>query len=148
MPAYIVMIDSSMDALCRVRPTTAEQLMNVMGFGEKKVEKYGAEILEELRRFEEGEREAASKKVAVSPAEETLQLLAQGQNAGRDCAGAGTTAGERGVDGFGDGGERGSGISAGVDYGGAAGEDSRGLQTARYGAVESAEGCVASGDYV
>jgi ATP-dependent DNA helicase RecQ len=79
MPAYIVMIDSSMDALCRVRPTTAEQLMNVMGFGEKKVEKYGAEILEELRRFEEGEREAASKKVATSPAQETLQLLAQGK---------------------------------------------------------------------
>jgi ATP-dependent DNA helicase RecQ len=68
-----------MDALCRVRPTTAEQLMNVMGFGEKKVEKYGAEILEELRRFEEGEREAASKKVATSPAQETLQLLAQGK---------------------------------------------------------------------
>jgi ATP-dependent DNA helicase RecQ len=79
MPAYIVMIDSSMDALCRVRPKTAEQLMNVMGFGEKKVEKYGAEILEELRRFEEGAREAASKKVAVSPAQETLKLLAEGK---------------------------------------------------------------------
>src|SRR3984885_8588646 len=79
MPAYIVMNDNSMDALCRVRPKTAEQLMNVLGFGEKKVEKYGAEILEELKRFEEGEREAASKKTAVSPAEETLQLLAQGK---------------------------------------------------------------------
>jgi ATP-dependent DNA helicase RecQ len=79
MPAYIVMNDNSLDALCRVRPATAEQLMNVMGFGEKKVEKYGAEILLELRRFEEGEREAASKKVAVSPAEETLRLLAEGR---------------------------------------------------------------------
>jgi ATP-dependent DNA helicase RecQ len=79
MPAYIVMNDNSLDALCRVRPKTADQLMNVMGFGEKKVEKYGAEILEELRRFEEGEREAASKKVAVSPAEETLRLLAEGR---------------------------------------------------------------------
>jgi len=79
MPAYIVMNDNSLDALCRVRPGTAEQLMNVLGFGEKKVEKYGEEILQELRRFEEGEREAASKKVAVSPAEETLQLLAQGK---------------------------------------------------------------------
>jgi ATP-dependent DNA helicase RecQ len=79
MPAYIVMNDNSMDALCRVRPTNAEQLINVMGFGEKKVEKYGAEVLAELRKFEEGERAAASKKVAVSPAEETLQLLAQGK---------------------------------------------------------------------
>src|ERR1700685_3115264 len=79
MPAYIVMNDNSLDALCRVRPATAEQLMNVLGFGEKKVEKYGAEILQELRRFEEGERAAASKKLAVSPAEETLQLLAQGK---------------------------------------------------------------------
>jgi ATP-dependent DNA helicase RecQ len=79
MPAYIVMNDNSMDALCRVRPKTAEQLMNVLGFGEKKVEKYGSEILQELRRFEEGERAAASKKAAVSPAEETLQLLAQGK---------------------------------------------------------------------
>jgi ATP-dependent DNA helicase RecQ len=79
MPAYIVMNDNSMDALCRVRPKTAEQLMNVLGFGEKKVEKYGVEILEELKRFEEGERAAASKKVAVSPAEETLRLLAEGK---------------------------------------------------------------------
>jgi ATP-dependent DNA helicase RecQ len=78
-PAYIVMHDSSMDALCRVRPTTAAQLMNVMGFGEKKVKQFGAEILQELRRFEEGERAAASKKVAVSPAEETLKLLAEGK---------------------------------------------------------------------
>ena len=30
MPAYIVMNDNSLDALCRVRPTTAEQLMNVI----------------------------------------------------------------------------------------------------------------------
>jgi len=79
MPAYIVMNDNSLDALCRVRPTTAEQLMNVLGFGEKKVEKYGAEILQDLKRFEEGERAAASKKVAVSPVEQTLQLLAQGK---------------------------------------------------------------------
>ena len=71
-PAFVVLHDSSLDALCRVRPKTAAQLMNVLGFGEKKVEKYGAEVLEELRRFEEGERAAASKKVAVSPAEETL----------------------------------------------------------------------------
>jgi ATP-dependent DNA helicase RecQ len=79
MPAYIVMNDNSMDALCRVRPASAEQLINVMGFGEKKVERYGAEILQELRRFEEGERAAASKKAAVSPAEETLKLLAEGR---------------------------------------------------------------------
>ena len=79
MPAYIVMNDNSLDALCRVRPATAEQLMNVLGFGEKKVEKYGAEILQELKRFEEGAREAASRKVAVSPAEETLRLLAEGR---------------------------------------------------------------------
>jgi ATP-dependent DNA helicase RecQ len=78
-PAYIVMHDSAMDALCRVRPTTAGQLLNVMGFGEKKVEQFGAEILEELKRFEEGERAAAAKKVAVSPAEETLKLLAEGR---------------------------------------------------------------------
>ena len=79
MPAYIVMNDNSLDALCRVRPATAGQLMNVMGFGEKKVEKYGAEILQELKRFGEGAREAASRKVPVSPAEETLGLLAEGR---------------------------------------------------------------------
>ena len=78
-PAYVVMHDSSMDALCRVRPTTPGQLLNVMGFGEKKVEQFGAEILEELKRFAEGERAAASKQVAVSPAEETLKLLAEGK---------------------------------------------------------------------
>ena len=83
-----------------MRPASAEQLINVMGFGEKKVEKYGAEILQELRRFEEGEREAASKKVAVSPAEETLRLLAEGKTLeevararGRPDGGAGPSTG-------------------------------------------------------
>ncbi|MGC1907274.1 MAG: RecQ family ATP-dependent DNA helicase [Candidatus Acidiferrum sp.] len=78
-PAYVVMHDSAMDALCRVRPPTPGQLLNVMGFGEKKVEQFGTEILQELKRFEEGERAAASKQAAVSPAEETLKLLAEGR---------------------------------------------------------------------
>ena len=73
------MHDSAMDALCRVRPSTPGQLLNVMGFGEKKVEQFGTEILQELKRFEEGERAAASKQAAVSPAEETLKLLAEGR---------------------------------------------------------------------
>jgi len=78
-PAYVVMHDNAMDALCRVRPSTPGQLRNVMGFGEKKVEQFGTEILQELKRFEEGERAAASKQAAVSPADETLKLLAEGR---------------------------------------------------------------------
>ena len=77
--AFIVMHDTTLEALCRVQPETPEQLRNVMGFGEKKVELYGAEILAALGRFRAGARASGEWQAkASSPSEETLGMLREG----------------------------------------------------------------------
>ena len=43
--AYMVFNNRELDELIQERPKTKEELLNVKGFGEKKVEKYGDEIL-------------------------------------------------------------------------------------------------------
>ena len=52
IPAFIVMHDTTLDELCKVRPSTLAQLRRVSGFGDRKVEMYGPQILEALKRFE------------------------------------------------------------------------------------------------
>jgi ATP-dependent DNA helicase RecQ len=54
--AFIVMHDSSLNELCRVRPRSLEELRGVSGFGERKTELYGPQILEALERFRNGAR--------------------------------------------------------------------------------------------
>jgi ATP-dependent DNA helicase RecQ len=54
--AFIVMHDSSLNELCRVRPRSLEELRRVSGFGERKTELYGAQILEALEKFRKGAR--------------------------------------------------------------------------------------------
>jgi len=51
IPAFIVMHDTTLDELCRARPSTLAQLRNVSGFGDRKVEMYGAQILDALKAF-------------------------------------------------------------------------------------------------
>jgi len=51
VPAYVVMHDTTLDELCKVRPSTLAQLRGVSGFGDRKVERYGAQILEALKNF-------------------------------------------------------------------------------------------------
>jgi ATP-dependent DNA helicase RecQ len=52
VPAYVVMHDTTLDELCKVRPATLAQLRGVSGFGDRKVEMYGAQILEALKNFD------------------------------------------------------------------------------------------------
>jgi ATP-dependent DNA helicase RecQ len=59
MAAFIIMHDSSLDELCRIRPRTLSELRRVSGFGERKTELYGQQILDALRRFQDGARAAA-----------------------------------------------------------------------------------------
>ncbi len=80
MPAYVVLHDSSLDEICRMRPTTVAQLMTITGIGERKAELYGREILAALRRYQEGERAAPLPEKKSAPALETLQLLAEGKS--------------------------------------------------------------------
>jgi ATP-dependent DNA helicase RecQ len=54
--AFIVMHDASLDELCRKRPRSLVELLRVSGFGERKTEVYGQQILEALRNFRSGAR--------------------------------------------------------------------------------------------
>jgi len=77
--AFIVMHDTTVESLCRIRPTNLMELRRVHGFGERKIELYGRQILDALRRFNEGARATDKPQNKRSkPAAETLGLLAQG----------------------------------------------------------------------
>lgn len=45
VPAYVILHDSTIDALCRQVPRTIAELMDVQGIGEKKAERFGKAIL-------------------------------------------------------------------------------------------------------
>ncbi len=78
--AFIVLNDSALEDLCLVEPSNLQELRRVSGFGEKRVEMYGAQILDALRRFRQGERPTGEGKLKVSsPAKETLRFLAEGR---------------------------------------------------------------------
>src|SRR5713101_7866920 len=80
IPAFVVLHDSALEDLCLVEPSNLQELRRVSGFGEKKVEMYGKEILDVLRRFRQGERATNEGKLKVSsPAKETLRLLEEGR---------------------------------------------------------------------
>jgi len=78
--AFIIMHDASLDALCRARPTTLAGLLQVQGFGVRKTEVYGQQILEALLRFKNGARATEAELPKTRPAEETLRLLAEGNS--------------------------------------------------------------------
>jgi ATP-dependent DNA helicase RecQ len=80
VPSYVVMLDVTMDELCEKRPDTLEKLLKISGIGERKVELYGKQILEALKRFEAGERATERERSTVKPAEETLRLLQEGRS--------------------------------------------------------------------
>jgi len=46
VPAYVILHDATLDALCRQRPRDLVQLLEVPGIGERKAERFGANILE------------------------------------------------------------------------------------------------------
>jgi ATP-dependent DNA helicase RecQ len=56
--AFIIMHDSSLDHLCEVQPRSLAELRKVSGFGERKTELYGPDILDALERFRKGARVA------------------------------------------------------------------------------------------
>src|ERR1700676_2569573 len=79
--AFIVLHDSALDALCAAKPSSLGELRGVSGFGDKKTESYGKEILAALQRFKEGVRASTDWHAKASrPANETLQLLQEGRS--------------------------------------------------------------------
>jgi len=80
VPAFVVLHDTALEDLCLVEPSNLQELRRVSGFGDKRVEMYGKEILDALRRFRQGERASSDGKPKVSsPAKETLRLLQEGR---------------------------------------------------------------------
>jgi ATP-dependent DNA helicase RecQ len=79
VPAFVVLHDSTLEELCRRRPLTEAELMQVSGIGERKAEMYGAELLEALRNFGAGARAAAVVPPVNAPAAETLRMLNEGK---------------------------------------------------------------------
>jgi ATP-dependent DNA helicase RecQ len=77
--AFIIMHDTSLTELCRVKPRSPSELRRVPGFGERKTELYGQEILDVLGRFRNGARAAETPAKSSDPAGETLRLLQQGR---------------------------------------------------------------------
>ncbi len=53
-PAFIVMHDTTLDALCVKQPRTIAELRGIPGIGERKIELYGQEILDALASFRGG----------------------------------------------------------------------------------------------
>jgi ATP-dependent DNA helicase RecQ len=78
-PAFIIMHDTSLDALCRRRPRSLAELLQVPGFGERKCELYGEQILEALKSYGGGARAVGTLEPRSKPAEETMRLLAEGR---------------------------------------------------------------------
>jgi ATP-dependent DNA helicase RecQ len=80
IPAFVVLHDSALEDLCLVEPSNLQELRRVSGFGDKKVQMYGKQILEAIQNFRQGQRADSSWKAKPSrPAEETLKLLGEGR---------------------------------------------------------------------
>ena len=83
MPAFVVMHDTSLDALCEIQPRSLSDVRRVPGFGERKTELHGQSILDAFERFRQGDRVTAEpgsgSKPALNPEEETMRLLAEGR---------------------------------------------------------------------
>src|SRR3981081_4174856 len=80
IPAYVVLHDTSLDEICRRRPSSIAELLGVTGIGERKADMYGREILAALKRYHDGARAAPLPGKKTAPAEETLRLLAEGKS--------------------------------------------------------------------
>jgi len=80
VPAFIVLHDTSLEDLCRRRPASLAQLLQVSGFGERKAELYGQQVFAAFERFNAGARASAIAEKKISPAEETVRLLGEGKS--------------------------------------------------------------------
>jgi ATP-dependent DNA helicase RecQ len=80
VPAYVVLHDATLEDLCRKLPRTHSQLLGVFGIGERKAASHGAGILGALEAFRNGARAAKRTESKISPAEETMRLLAEGRS--------------------------------------------------------------------
>jgi len=80
VPAFVVLHDTSLDEIVRMRPTSISELLRITGIGERKADTYGRGILAALERYRQGARAQAVIAKKTAPALETLQLLTAGKS--------------------------------------------------------------------
>jgi ATP-dependent DNA helicase RecQ len=80
VPAFIVMHDTTLDAICQIRPNSRNDLLRVPGIGERKAELYGQQILDALKQFRGGARALATPEKKIKPADETIALIEEGKS--------------------------------------------------------------------
>jgi ATP-dependent DNA helicase RecQ len=76
----VVLHDSSLEEICRVRPKVLVELLQITGIGERKAAAFGQQILDALSRFRKGARAVVPPPKKTAPALETLSLLAAGKS--------------------------------------------------------------------
>jgi ATP-dependent DNA helicase RecQ len=79
-PAFVVLHDTTLEEICRRKPSSIAELMNITGIGERKAELYGKEILAALEGYRNGDRASAVPEKKTAPALETLRLLSAGNS--------------------------------------------------------------------
>jgi ATP-dependent DNA helicase RecQ len=79
-PAFVVLHDTTLEEICRRRPSTMAELLGITGIGERKAEVYGKGILGALERYRNGARASAVPEKKTAPAIETLRLLGAGHS--------------------------------------------------------------------
>jgi ATP-dependent DNA helicase RecQ len=77
-PAFVVLHDTTLEEICRRRPSSIAELLGITGIGERKAEVYGKGILAALARYRNGARASAVPEKKTAPALETLRLLTEG----------------------------------------------------------------------
>jgi ATP-dependent DNA helicase RecQ len=78
-PAFVVMHDTSLEEISAKPPATVSDLLKVSGFGERKTEMYGPQLMEALQRFHQGARASEAHRPVSRPAMETKRLLDEGE---------------------------------------------------------------------
>jgi ATP-dependent DNA helicase RecQ len=79
-PAFVVLHDTTLEEICRRKPSSIAELLSITGIGERKAEVYGKGILAALERYGSGARASAVPEKKTAPALETLRLLAEGRS--------------------------------------------------------------------
>jgi ATP-dependent DNA helicase RecQ len=79
-PAFVVLHDTTLEEICRRKPSTIAELRNITGIGERKAELYGKGLLAALERYGSGARASAVPEKKTAPALETLRLLSAGNS--------------------------------------------------------------------
>ncbi len=80
VPAFVVLHDTTLEEICRRRPSSIADLMNITGIGERKAEVYGKGILAALGRYGDGARASEVPEKKTAPALETMHLLEAGHS--------------------------------------------------------------------